>query len=80
MKCFYILEINPLLVASSAKILSLSMGFFIYFMVSFSVQKYLSLIRRPPFVYFSFIFIMPRGGSEKILPQFISECSAYVFL
>ena len=46
MSCLYILEINPFLVASFANIFSHSVGcLFILFMVSFSVQKPLSLIR-----------------------------------
>ena len=46
MSCLYILEINPLLVASFANIFSHSVDCLsILFMVSFSVQKPLSLIR-----------------------------------
>ena len=48
MNCFYILEIKPLLVELFAKIFSHSVsclfGFF-FLMVSFDVQKLLSLIR-----------------------------------
>ena len=46
MSYLYILEIKPLLVASSANIFSQSVGFlFVLFMVSFAVQKLISLIR-----------------------------------
>ena len=46
MSCLYILEINPLSVTSFAYIFSLSEGgLFVLFMVSFAVQKLLSLIR-----------------------------------
>ena len=46
MSCLYILEINPLSVASFANIFSHSEGcLFVLFMVSFAVQKLLSLIR-----------------------------------
>ena len=46
MSCLYILEINPLSVASFAIIFSHSEGcLFILFIVSFAVQKLLSLIR-----------------------------------
>ena len=46
MSCFCILEINPLLVASFANVCSQSVGcLFVLFMVSFAVQKLLSLIR-----------------------------------
>ena len=53
---FYILEVNHLLVASSANIFSHSEGFlFILFMDSFAVQKLLSLITSYLFI-FVFIF------------------------
>ena len=46
MSCLYILKINPLSVASVANIFSHSEGcLFILFMISFAVQKLLSLIR-----------------------------------
>ena len=46
MSCLYILEINPLLDASFANIFSHSVGrLFVLFMVSFAVQKLLSLIK-----------------------------------
>ena len=45
MSCLYILEINPLSVASFSNIFSYSVGsLLILFMVSFAVQKLLSLI------------------------------------
>ena len=80
MSCLYILEINPLSVASFANIFSHSEGYlFILFLVSFAVQKLLSLIRSHLFI-FVFIFITLEGRSKKILLRFMSECSAYVFL
>ena len=76
----FTLEINPLLVASFANLFSHSEGcLFILIMVSFAVQKLLSLIRYHLFI-FVFIFITLGGGLKKILLQFMSECSAYVFL
>ena len=73
LSCLYILEINPLLVASFANIFSHSVGcLFILLMVSFAygflayVQKLLSLIRSHLFI-FAFMFITPGGGSKKIL-------------
>jgi len=48
-------------------------------MVSFTVQMHLSLIRSRLFI-FVFIFITPGGGLKKILLQFMSECSAFIFL
>ena len=57
MSCLYILEINPLLVASFANLFSQSVGcLFVLFMVSFAVQKTLILIRSHLFI-FAFISI-----------------------
>ena len=60
--CLYILEINPLSVASFAIIFSHSEGcLFTLHMVSFAVQKPLSLIRSHLFT-FVFISITLGGG------------------
>ena len=62
MSCLYILEINPLSV-SFAIIFSHSEGFlFTLLIVSFAVQKLLSLIRSHLLTYV-FISITPGGGS-----------------
>ena len=54
MSCLYVLEIKPSLVPSFASILSQSVGcLFVLFMVSFAVQKLLSLIRSYLFVFMS---------------------------
>ena len=67
MSCLYILEINPLLVVSFVIIFSHSEGcLFTLLIVSFAVQKLLSLIRSHLFT-FVFIFITLGGGSERIL-------------
>ena len=67
MSCLYILEINPLSVVSFANIFSHSEGcLFVLFMVSFAVQKFLSLIKSYLFI-FVFISITLGGGSKKIL-------------
>ena len=67
MSCLYILEINPSSVASFANIFSHSVGcLYILFVVSFAVQKFLSVIRSHLFI-FVFIFITLGGGSKKIL-------------
>ena len=80
MSCLCVLEIDPLLVALYTDIVSYSVdSFFVLFMVSFAVQKLLSFIRSHLFI-FVFIFITLGGVSKKILLQFTSECSAYVFL
>ena len=60
MSCLYILEINSLSVPLFANIFSLSVGcLFVLFMVSFAVQKLLSLIS--PFFFF-FIVTALGGG------------------
>ena len=67
MSCLYISEINPLSVASFANIFSHSEGcLFVLFMVSFAVQKVLSLIRSHLFI-FVFFFIILGSGLKKIL-------------
>ena len=72
MSCLYILEINPLSVASFANIFSHSEGcLFILFMVSFAVQKLLSFIRSHLFI-FVFISISLGCGSKRILLWFMS--------
>ena len=61
--CLYILEINPLSVVSFAIIFAHSEGFlFTLLIVSFAVQKLLSLIRSHLFT-FVFISITLGGGS-----------------
>ena len=73
MSCLHILEINPLSVASFANIFSHSEGYlFVFFMVSFAVQKLLSLIMSH-LGFFVFIFIILGDGSKKILLQFMSK-------
>ena len=73
MSCWYILEINPLSVILFANIFSHSVGcLFVLFLVSFAVQKLLSLIRSNWFI-FAFIFITLGGGSRKILLKFMSK-------
>ena len=73
MSCLYILEINPLSVASFAIIFSHSEGcLFILFIVSFAVQRLLSLIRSHLFI-FVFISITLGGESKRILLPFTSK-------
>ena len=65
MSCLYILEINPLSVASFANIFSHYEGcLLIFLVVSFTVQKLISLIRPHLII---FIFISLGGGSKNIL-------------
>ena len=62
MSCLYVLEINPLSVVSFASIFSHSEDYlFILFIISFAVQKLLSLIRSHLFIFF--ISITLGGGS-----------------
>ena len=81
MSYFYILEINPLLVISFANNFSHSIGCLVVLsMVSFAVQKLLSLIRPNLFI-FAFISIILGDGSKKnISVIYVQECSAYIFL
>ena len=63
MSCLYILEINPLSVVSFAIVFSHSEGcLFTLLIVSFVVQKVLSLIRSHLFI-FAFISSILGGGS-----------------
>ena len=63
MSFLYILEINPLSVASFAIIFSHSEGcLFILFIISFAVEKLLSFIRSHLFI-FVFIYINLGSGS-----------------
>ena len=75
------LDINPLLVISFGSILSHSVGCLSTFsMVSFAVQKLLSLIRFHLFI-FAFISFTSGDGSKKdIAVIYVKKCSAYVFL
>ena len=72
---FCILQINHLSLTLFANGFSYSVNFlFILFMVSFAVQKLLSLIRSHLFI-FVFIFMTLGGGSKKILLWFMSKCA-----
>ena len=74
------MKINPLSVSPFANIFSHSVScLFILSMVSFAVQRLLSLIGSYLFI-FVFSSISLGDGSKKILLQFMSECSAYVLL
>ena len=67
MSCLYTLDIRPLSVAWFAKIFLPFYGLsFFFFMISFAVQKLLSLIRSHGFICV-FIVIILEGGSHKML-------------
>ena len=79
MSRLYILEIKPLLVASFASIFSLPIVcLFILFMVSFAVQKLISLIRSHLLI-FVFISIALGDWPKKTLLQFMLENVLRVF-
>ena len=66
MSCLYILESNLLSVVSFANIFSHSKGYlFVLFLVSFAVQKLLSLIRSHLFI-FALISFASGDGSNLI--------------
>ena len=78
----YILEIKPLLVASFETIFSHSVGcLFFFLMVSFAVQKLISLIRSQWFIFASISVALGDGPamtvvrlmSESVLPVFSSR-------
>ena len=74
------LEINPLLVPAFANIFSHSVGFLYFlYMVAFSVQELLSLIK---FHLFIFVFIFATLGpvQKDVATVYVRECHAYVFL
>ena len=67
MSCLYILEINPLLVASFANIFFHNVGcLFVLFMVSFAMQKLLSLIRSNLFIFVYFFHYYRRWIQNDI--------------
>ena len=77
MSCLYILKINSLSVVLFSIIFSHSEGcLFTLFIVSFAVQKLLSLIRSHLFIFY-FISITLEGGSLEDLDMiYVRECSA----
>ena len=81
MSCLYIFEINSLLVASFAIIFShYEACLFILLIVSFIVQKILSLIRSHLFT-FAFISItLVRCVIEDPAVIYVRDCFAYVLL
>ena len=68
MSCLYILEINPLSVVSFAIILSHSEGgLFTLLIVSFAVQKLLSLIRSHLFAFVFYLHYSRRWVIEELV-------------
>ena len=80
LSCMNCLEINSLSVASFAVIFSYSEGYlFTLHIISFIVQKLLSLIRSHLFI-LSLFPLLWRWGIEDPAMIYIRECFAYVFL
>ena len=76
----FILVINPLLVTSFANILSNFVGcLLVLFMVSFSVQKILSIVRPHLFI-FVFISILFEVDKKRSYCDLCQRVSAYIFL
>ena len=74
------LDINPLSVISLANIFSHSVGcLFTLSMVSFAVQKVLSLIRSHLLI-FTFKSLLWRWIQKNIAVIYVKNCPAYVFL
>ena len=81
MSCLYILESNPLSVVLFTMIFSHSEGcLFTLLIVSFAVQKLLSLIRPHLFTFVFFPCYFRRWVTEDLALIYVFECSAYVFL
>ena len=77
MSCFYVLEINPLLVVSFAIIFSHSEGLFILLIVCFPVQK-LFKFNQVPLVYFCFYFYYSRRWViEDLALIYVIKCSMF---
>ena len=80
MSCLYILKLNFLSVVSVAIIFSHSEGcLFTLLIVSFVVQKLLSLIRSHLFI-FACISNILGGGIEDPAMMYVRECFAYVLV
>ena len=77
MNCLYILEINPLLDASFENIFFHSVGCLFIFMVSFALQKLVSLIRSHLFIYF--FILLPWETTKKTFVWFTSENVFLIF-
>src|SRR5574337_853230 len=80
MRYFCILEINPLSVTSFANIFSHSVGcLFILFMISFAMQKLLSLIRSHLFIFALFPLLKKTDQKRFYCNLCQSVCSLLVY-
>ena len=81
MSSLYILAIRPLLVVVFAKLFyHFVVCLFFFKMVSFAVQKLLSLIMSHWFIFVFICHCSRRQIKQDAAAYFMSECSAYVFL
>ena len=82
MSCLYTLKINLLSIASFANIFSHSVGclFSLFIVVSFAIQKLLSLIRSHLFYFCFYVHYSRRPVQKDISAIYVKQCSAYVFL
>ena len=75
----FILEINPLSVALFVIIFYHSDdSLFLYFIISFAVQKLLSLIRSHLFIFFIYFHYCRRWVIEDLAVIYVKECFVYV--
>ena len=74
------LDINPLTVISLQIFLLFSRFLFVLLMVSFVVQKLLSLIRSHLFIFAFISFALGDRSKKNIATIYVKECSASVFL
>ena len=77
MSCLYTLEINLLSIASFANIFCHSVGclFILFIMVSFAVQKLLSLIRFHLFYFCFYVYYSRRPVQNNMSAIYVKECS-----
>ena len=81
MSCLYIFEINFLSVASFAIIFSHSEAcLFTFLIVSFLLQKLLSLIRTHLFIFAFDVHYSGRWVIEDLAMIYVRQCSAHIFL
>ena len=80
MSCLYILEINPLSVVSFAIIFSHAEGcLFTLLIVSFVVQKLISLIQVPLIYIYFYLHYSRRWAIKDLGLLYVIKCSAYAF-
>ena len=80
-RCLCIMEIKPFSVTSFANIFSHSVSrLFILFMVSFAVQKLVSLTRSHLFILVFFFHYSRRWIKKDLSVIYVKECYSYVFL